>query len=238
MQGVTEVLPVSSSAHLSLVPWLLGWPPQSGRTTLAAGLHAGSCAGIAVALRSDLPDRRTAALVAATSLPAALAGLLAADAVEQRLGRPAQLAALLALAGGALWAADRRPQRRAVGPREAGLAALAQTLALAPGISRSGASLSALRATQVRRPDAARFALLMSLPITAGAAGLTLVRADAGLLRQLAAPLAFGAPAAAVAGWAATRLSARRAAGGAGPVALYRLGLAAVVAARASRGRP
>ena len=77
------------------MPWLLGWPLPAPRTTFAAGLHAGSCAGIAVALLADRPPARTLALAASTCLPAAVAGLLAADAVEQRLGRPAQLAALM-----------------------------------------------------------------------------------------------------------------------------------------------
>ena len=230
VQGVTEVLPVSSSAHLALLPQLLRWPPAPGRTTLAAGLHAGSCAGTLLALRRDLPDVRTAALAAATSVPAAVAGLLAADVVEQRLGRPAQLAALQALAALALGAADRRPQVRDVGPREAALAALAQVAALAPGVSRSGAALSALRAAGVRREAAQRFSLLMSLPVSAGAAGLTLVRADRVLLEALARPLAAGAPAAAVSGFAAVRWSARRGDRPLAAYALYRLVLAAGVA--------
>jgi len=155
VQGVTEVVPVSSSAHLTLVPWLLGWPPAPDRTALAAGLHAGSCAGIALALRAELRglDRRTAVLLATATLPAAAAGALAADAVERRLGRPPQLAALLAGAGVLLWAADRRPARvHRVGPREAAVAGLAQVLALAPGVSRSGAVLTGLRAAGVRAP--------------------------------------------------------------------------------------
>ena len=244
MQGLAEVVPVSSSAHLVLVPWLLGWPDpasladQQGRTTLAAGLHAGSCAGIALALLPHRPDARTAALAAATCLPAAVAGLLAADAVERRLGRPGQLAGLLAGAGAAMWMADRRPETAVVGPREAAAAALAQCAALVPGVSRSGATLTAMRALRVGRVEAARFSLLMSLPVTAGAAALTLVSADRALLGALARPLAVGAPAAAGTAYAMTRALARRGPTGAGPVALYRLGLAAVVAVRLGRGRP
>jgi undecaprenyl-diphosphatase len=219
-----------------LLPWLLGWPPAQDRTTFAAGLHAGSCAGIAWALRDDVRalDRRTAALLAASCVPAAVAGLLAADAVEQRLGRPPQLAALLAGAGAVLWLADRAPQTRGeVGAREALLAAVAQVVALAPGVSRSGATVTALRAAGVERAAANRFSLLMSLPVTAGAAALTLLRADRPPLRELAA----GVPAAALAGAIAAATQRRRPGSPASGAALYRLGLAAVVAVRLVRSR-
>lgn len=231
-QGVAEVVPVSSSAQLALLPWLLGWTPPADRTGFAAGLHAGSCAGIATVV--GVPDRRTLLLVAATSAPAAVAGLLAADRVEQRLGRPPQLAALLAGAGVLLWAADRwSPQDRAVGPREAGWAALAQVTALVPGVSRSGATLTALRLAGVDRAAAQRFSLLMSLPVTAGAAGLTLTRS-----RSLPPATALGAATAAVAGAVAARAQARRPGSSAALPALYRLGLAALVARRLSRRDP
>lgn len=235
MQGLTEVLPVSSSAHLALLPWLLRWPAPPHPTTLAAGLHGGSCAGVLLALRADPPPVRTAALALATAVPAAVAGLLAADAVEARLHRPAQVGALLGLAGLALAAADRRPEVRSVGPREAALAALAQVAALAPGVSRSGACLTALRAAGVHRREAERFALLMSLPVTAGAAGLTLLRADRSALQALARPLALGAPTAALAARAGVLgLTAR---GGLPLIvpAVYRLALAALVIRTARR---
>jgi undecaprenyl-diphosphatase len=114
------VVPVSSSAQLVLLPWLLGWTPARDRTTFAAGLHAGSCVGIGWALREELRalDRRTLLLVAGASLPAAVVGAVAADAVEQRLGRPPQLAALLAGAGLVMWAVDARAERRAASAGE------------------------------------------------------------------------------------------------------------------------
>ncbi len=268
---MAEVVPVSSSAQLVLVPWLLGWPPPEDRTTFAAGLHAGSCLGIAWALRSDLRalDRRTAALVAAASVPAALGGLLAADAVEQRLGRPPQLAALLAGAGALMWWVDARACRREVaqggGPasasvppdgrraevtarrdrrRDAGthtadaavpvraalLAGAAQVVALVPGVSRSGATLTALRAAGVGRAEAERFSLLMSLPVTAGAAGLTLLRA-----RRAPAGTAPGAVAAALAGAVAAAHVVRRPGRPLRGAALLRLGLATAVALRLRR---
>ena len=253
-QGVAEVVPVSSSAQLVLVPWLLGWAPPEDRTTFAAGLHAGSCLGIAWALRSDLRalDRHTALLLAGASVPAALAGLVAADAVEKRLGRPPQLAALLAAAGALMWWVDARACRREaaqggapvsaaithpadpVPVRAALLAGAAQVIALVPGVSRSGATLTALRAAGVGRVEAERFSLLMSLPVTAGAAGLTLLRA-----RSRAAPAgtAPGAAAAALAGAMAARLLLKHPGTPLRGAALYRLGLAAVVAVRVHRRR-
>ncbi|MCW2608357.1 MAG: undecaprenyl-diphosphatase, partial [Frankiales bacterium] len=189
MQGVTEVVPVSSSAHLALLPGLLGWEPPADRTAFAAALHAGSCAGLLWALRRELTVRELVDATAA-SVPAALVGLLASDAVEARLGRPLPTAALLAGAGVLLGLADLRPQDRAVGRHEAALAGLAQVAALAPGVSRSGASLTALRASRVPGPDAARFSLVLSLPVTAGAAGYALLRADRRALAALARPLA------------------------------------------------
>ena len=221
---------MSSSAHLTVVPWLLGWPAAADRTTLAAGLHAGSCVGIALALGP--PPLRTGLLAAATSAPAAVAGLLLADAVEARLGRPAQLAALLAGAGVVLALADRRPQDRAVGAREAAYAALAQVSALAPGVSRSGAALTALRAARVGRGEAEHFSLLMSLPVTAGAALLTLARSDRAQLQALAGPLAVGVPAAGLAGWASARLLSRRGGQALVMFGAYRLALAAAIVVR------
>jgi undecaprenyl-diphosphatase len=272
---VAEVVPVSSSGQLVLLPWLLGWPPPRDRTTFAAGLHAGSCLGIAWAVRADLRalDRRTALLVAGASLPAAVAGALAADAVEERLGRPPQLAALLAVAGLGMWAVDARAERRgsetgrcsaggrrggapvaatvppgrqvppsapddpaparpAVGLREAALAGAAQVVALVPGVSRAGATLTALRAAGVPRAEAERFSLLMSLPVTAGAAALTLARTDRTDLAGRACELAPGAVTAAVAGSLAVRRRSARPGTPLRGAALYRLGLAIAVVLR------
>jgi undecaprenyl-diphosphatase len=227
VQGVAEVVPVSSSAQLTLLPWLLRWEPPDDRTGFAAALHAGSCAGLVVALRHDLHtlDRRTATALALGSLPAAAAGLVLQDAVEARLGRPGPTAALLAGAAVLMWAADRRPASRTVGRREAVAAAAAQVAALAPGVSRSGATLTALRALGVRRDEAVRYSMLMSLPVTAGAAGLTVLRARR---RPPAVPTALAGVAALTTAAALDRASGRLLPG----AALYRLGLATAVAVR------
>lgn len=152
--------------------------------------------------------------------------------VEARLGGPGPTAALLAGAGIALWAADRRPGGHVVRPGDAAVAAFAQVTALAPGVSRSGATLTALRACGVGRGQALRFSLQMSLPVTAGAAGLSLVRA-----RRLAPGVTVGAPVAAVTAALASRLALRRADTLMSGAALYRLGLAAAVAVRLHRMR-
>ena len=242
MQGVAEVVPVSSSAQLTLLPWLLGWddPHDAGAaTTLAAGLHAGSCAGLLWALRADVRAlrRRDLALLTVATAPAALAGALVPDEVERRLGRPGQVAGLLAAAGALMWLADDlRPQRhRTVGMADAAVAGLAQAAALAPGVSRAGATLTALRLREVERTAAARFSLLQSLPITAGAALLTLGRADRRLLGEVAGPLAVGTPIAAAAAAVAVRRTTSPPSGGLRGAALYRLGLAAAVAVRLRR---
>jgi undecaprenyl-diphosphatase len=229
------VVPVSSSAQLVLLPWLLGWEQPRQRTTFAAGLHAGSCVGITWALRSQLRalEPRELATLGAVSVPAGVVGLLAADAVEERLGRPPQLAALLGAAGALMWWVDARAASRGpVTGRAAALAGLAQVAALAPGVSRAGAGLTALRGAGVERAAAERFSLLMSLPVSAGAALLTLARADRGDLRALAPGLLAGASTAAVAGALTTRRLTARPGRPLAAAALYRLGLAAVVAAR------
>ena len=238
MQGVAEVHPVSSSAQLALLPPLVGWDPPPHRTALAAALHAGSTAGIAWAVRRELGAlrRSEAAVLLATCVPAALAGLLVDDAVEERLGGPRTTAALLGAAGALLWAADRGPQQRtAVGPADAAAAALAQLAALAPGVSRSGATLTALRLRGVDRAAAAHFSLLMSLPVSGGAALLPLARASRPVLRELAPLLAAGLPSAALAGAAAASAWRRAPGRGLRSAAVYRLGLAAVVLARRPR---
>ena len=178
-------------------------------------------------------------MLAGATVPAAVAGLVAADAVEARLGRPPQLAVLLASAGALLWWADERGGRRQVGPREAAYAGLAQVAALVPGVSRSGATLTALRLAGVERGAAGRFTLLLSLPVTAGAAGLTLARTPRTRLARALGTLAPGAVTAAVAGASSVTLTGGHGRGVVQGAALYRLGLAAVIARQLQRrGEP
>lgn len=229
VQGVAEVHPVSSSAQLTLLPWLLGWKPPADRTRFAAGLHAGSAAGLALALRHDLAglgttERRRFVL---SALPAAAAGALGGRTVEARLGRPRPTAALLGLGALALWWADRRAERRTgheAAPADLAAASLAQVPALAPGVSRTGATLTALRARGVDRASAYRLSLLMSLPVTLGAAGLTATR---GRALPPAVPTALAGGSA----YLSTRLL-RPSRGTVTAAVAYRLLLAAAVLAR------
>ena len=229
LQGAAEIAPVSSSAQLALLPHLLGWPEPADRNGLAAGLHAGSSLGVAWSLRDDLRtlDRRTAGRLALATAPAAVAGLLAGDGVEPG---PLGTALLLGGAGAVLWWADRRPQDRPVDGRALAWASAAQVVALAPGVSRAGATLTALRLCRVERAEAARTSMLMSLPVTAGAAARTCLRARPGRDVLLGAP-----PAALTAGLLGARARASRwlLSGS----ALYRLGLATAVVVQHSRRR-
>lgn len=196
---------MSSSAQLTLLPWLAGWPPPADRTRFAAGLHAGSTAGLALALRDDLLALRPAEVrrLVLSAAPAAVGGLLLHDLVERRLGGPRRTAALMTASAAALWVADRQgdsgpprrprargnvgppgggpglPRSREVSARDITTASLAQIASLAPGVSRSGVTMTALRARGVDREQAFRTSLLMSLPVTVGAALLTAVRGRA-----------------------------------------------------------
>jgi undecaprenyl-diphosphatase len=186
---------------------------------------------VALALRQDLRalDHQDVRRLLASSLPAAAAGALAHGAVERRLGRPGPTAALLAASGLLLLAADARSASRSAEPSDVTAAGLAQVGALVPGVSRSGATLTALRARGVDRQAAVRLSLLMSLPVTGGAAALTAVRA-----RQAPAPVPTLLAAASA--YAVTRRLRPSRAWVAGSV-LYRLGVAAAVGARLRKER-
>lgn len=193
VQGLTEFLPVSSSGHLILVPDLFGWDDVF-ITSLAFSvmLHIGTLVALLVYFRADWlrlipaglaalrdrsfaddPDRRLAWLLVAATIPAALVGFLLSDVFESSVREPALVAATLVVGGVILLIAD------LVGPATRKLSSItfpiatgigvAQVLALIPGISRSGISISAARFAGLDRPAAARFAFLMATPITAGA---------------------------------------------------------------------
>ena len=177
--------------------------------------------GIALALR---PSAAELARVLPATAPAAIVGLLAQDAVERRLGRPGPTAGLLAVVGVKLALVDRRPATRSVDGTDLAAAGAAQVTALVPGVSRSAATLLTLRWRTVRREDALRASLVMSLPVTIGAAALTAARSRR-TPALLPSVLAGGA----------SYLTARRVVGTSrlySGSALYRLGLAAAVAVR------
>ncbi len=281
VQGPTELLPVSSSAHTELLPWLAGWPyarlEGERRKAFEVALHAG--AGLALALhmrRELLADAarigpRRAGVIALSLAPAALAGYALERPIEQRLGGPRSIALGLVTGAIAMAVADRpisprqapyhhrytdpadehthqpdprdpdvRPGRsgRAVPDATAidGLAlGLAQALALAPGVSRNGATLTAARARGFSRKAAQTLSWHTGLPVLLGASALKAVRLHrAHLEREERATLALGGASALASTLVSARLLDRRLREGQAlwPYSLYRWALAAAVLAR------
>ena len=200
IQGPTEVLPVSSSGHLVLVPALLDWPytqlPADVRKTFEVALHTGAGLALAWLLRDDVVAAvRDPVGTTLLTAPAAAIALALEDPIERRASDP-RIAAVGMIAGGvALAAADRGsdPIPR-LGEFVVGLA---QAAALVPGVSRNGATITAARALGFDREAAARLSWRAGLPIIGGATLLKLVRVgQRGLDRELRAPFAAGAVAA------------------------------------------
>lgn len=258
VQGLTEFLPVSSSAHLSLAPWLLGW--QSPGLSFDIGLHLGSLAAVAWYFRNDWAELIAAALtllltrvvttaverrvllLIAASVPAGIAGVLLKDYAETVFRHPAITATTLIVLGVILWAVDRFSSRErdleVLTARDAWLIGLAQVCALVPGVSRSGATMTAGRALGLDRGAAARFSFLMSFPIIAAAVVFKvpdLIQGGGDI-----APLVAGVAAAAISSWLAIAVLLRFVVRHSfGVFAVYRvlLGLA-VFALMAWRGLP
>ena len=257
LHGPAELLPISSSAHTELLPWLAGWSYArlDGRTrkTFEVALHAGAGLALAWHMRRELLDDtahldpRRAALIALSIAPPALAGLTLERPIEQRLGGPRSIAAGLAAGALAMARADRRAQRPGAGERTReqagardGLAfGLAQTAALIPGVSRNGATLTAARVRGFRRADAQALSWHAGLPVILGAGALrTSHLLREGVPREQRAALALGAGGAFVSTLASAHAVDRRGLAGRAlaPYALYRLTLAGLVLARL-RGR-
>jgi undecaprenyl-diphosphatase len=231
IQGAAELLPVSSSAHTELVPWLLGWEHArlegARRKEVAVALHAGT----AVALAARRP-RLSPSLLVVSTLPPAIAALAWEDVVERRLGTPRAMASGLVAGSVALVVSDRALEQRnasEAGAVDALWLGLAQAAALAPGVSRSGATRSVARARGFTRAAAVELSAGVALPVLVGATVLKGVR-----LAQRRPPAA--AMAAIGAGMAASALSTlvalrlqRRVALPASVWAAYRVALAGAV---------
>jgi undecaprenyl-diphosphatase len=239
IQGPAELLPISSSAHVELLPWMLGWQHArldgARRKEVAVALHAGTA--IAMAARSP---RLPPLLLIAATVPPAAAALAWEDVVERRLGTPRAMAVGLLAGSAALVLTDRAPERRS--SQEATVAdaawlGLAQAAALAPGVSRAGATRSVARARGFTRVAAVELSAGVALPVLIGAAVLKGVR-----LAQRRPPAgamtAFGAgmAASAFSTLAALRLQ-RRVSVPPAIWAAYRTGLAAAVIAADRRVR-
>jgi undecaprenyl-diphosphatase len=256
VQGLTEFLPISSSGHLILVPALLGWDDAFLESlAFSVMLHLATLLALLIYFRDDWlrlipaglaalrdrsfradPDRRMAWLLAATTIPAVIAGVALNDLIETAFREPRLVAVTLVIGAAILWLADRvgsrtRDLQDVTFPLAIVLGA-AQALALVPGISRSGISIAAGLFAGLDRPDAARFAFLMATPITFGA-GLwelrKLLGGEAGVDVQLA-PLAAGMLAALVSGLLAIAVLLRYLRShGVGIFVMYRVALAALV---------
>ena len=191
VQGLTEFLPVSSSAHLTLLPWLLSW--EDPGLAFDVALHVGTLLavlwyfaadwwrlirGMLLSLRRGrLVENADAAVfwkVALASIPAVIVGLALEHQAETVFREPLLIAAALALLGVVLYWSDRRPQTRsgleALTWTQVMLVGLAQSAAIVPGVSRSGVTITAARLLAVDRETSARFSFLLATPIIAGAA--------------------------------------------------------------------
>lgn len=202
IQGATEFIPISSSAHLILVPWLFGWNnPALSSLSFDVSLHLGTLvavlsyfaadwvrlfrAGIASILERRIagdPDRRLAWLIVIGTIPGAVFGVLAESKIEELFHQPNQpiqtgaiiaIAVFMAALGILLWLADRFARHeenlREMSLKQAIIIGLSQALALFPGVSRSGATITAGLGLGLKRDAAARFSFLLSAPVVAGA---------------------------------------------------------------------
>ena len=194
VQGATELLPISSSGHLILVPWLFEWEyletHEEFNQTFDVALHVGTLVAVVAYFWRDVvrlaaawlvsvrrrrvesAEERIAWFVAIATVPAAVIGALGEDLIAEHLGEPWQIAIFLAVFGVLLWVADRTPPRRRMsdlGPGAAIGVGLAQSLALMPGVSRSGITITAARFLGLDRDSAARISFLLLIPIVFGA---------------------------------------------------------------------
>ena len=220
-QGLTEFLPVSSSGHLQLVPWLLGWDDFARRPlleqTFDVALHIGTLVGAVAYFRRDLvryavagltdrrsPDGRLAWLLLASSIPAAITGAVLEDTFAKLGDTEWVIGVLLIVFGFVLLWADRLGgvrERESYTRRDAIITGTAQALALAPGVSRSGVTITAARWLGFERDAAARLSFLMSLPIIAGAIAFKSLDVVGDFPSGFAAAFAWGIIASGITGW-------------------------------------
>ncbi len=229
VQGLTEFLPVSSSGHLQLVPWLFGWDDfgdnQDLETAFDVAVHLGTLVGVLAYLWRDVvklvgagltmavrreptQEGKTAWLLLATILPASIVGVLGGDLLD-KLDDDIWLTALTLIGFGLLLlVADRLGGTRSAdtfGWRDAAVLGLAQACALQPGVSRSGVTVTAARWLRFDRSDAARLVFLMSIPIIAGAGVYSFLDIGGldGIPDDFRAPFLWGMASSAVTGFVA-----------------------------------
>jgi undecaprenyl-diphosphatase len=227
VQGLTEFLPISSSGHLILVPWLQDYTflteNEAFNKTFDVALHAGTLIAAVVYFRAEVVrllvgfvsacrerstrtvDQRLSVAIAIGTIPAVIAGGIGSDFIDEHLGQPWMIAIQLIFFGALLGIADRRPQRKQLegtSLRDGWYIGLAQILALAPGTSRSGITITAARWLGLDRDAAARFSFLLLIPAVAGATVFKAISAvKEGLPAGVAEPMIVGVVASAVSGY-------------------------------------
>jgi undecaprenyl-diphosphatase len=227
IQGVSEFLPISSSAHLTLAPWLFGWADPG--LSFDVALHLGtliavlwyfreqwvklikSAGGLVVTRRADTVEKKRVLFLILATIPGAIGGFLLEKPAETAFRSPALIATMLIAMGLILWLVDKyRPADRPLSGMkwlDALLIGLAQVVALIPGVSRSGGTITAARGLRFDRESAAKFSFLMSMPIIAGAA---LLKVPAVIReRGFTTPLIVGVLASAISGWLAISIVMR-----------------------------
>lgn len=232
VQGLSEFLPISSSGHLAIVPWLFGWDDFGDNESLAktfdVALHIGTLAGAVGYFRRDIvvyvregfrwlaprnrnggvPEGPVAWMLVASAIPAGITGVVLSSAIES-LDDVFWLIGVMLIVGGVLLAvADRLGGERQSDQfclRDAMLMGVGQALALQPGVSRSGVTITVARALKFDRAAAARLSFLMSLPVIAGAGAFKFldVLGEGGIPSDFVAPFVVGMATAAVTGYAA-----------------------------------
>jgi undecaprenyl-diphosphatase len=262
VQGATEFLPISSSAHLYAIPYLFGISdPLFSSLAFAAVIHLGTLAAVLVALRSDVMRLTRVALRTLTSLghhrgdpaderlilaivigtiPAVLVGVAAGDLLESAVRTPLVVAGAVTAGALLLWFAERVSTRerplQSVGVIDGLMIGLTQALALIPGISRSGATISGGLLLGFRREAAARFGFLLGIPAIAGAGAMQLRRLleSSENLAASAPLLVIGVVSAFISGLFAIKLLFRILDGGSTRIFVaYRFAFAAVLVASA-----
>ena len=256
IQGLSEFLPISSSAHLTLAPWLFGW--EDPGLAFDVALHLGTLLavlwyfrmewlnlikaafGIATTGRAETPEKRKVIYLIIATIPGAIGGYLLQSRAESAFRSPQIIAVALIVMGIILWAVDKAvDQRRILGEMrwvDALLIGLSQVIALIPGVSRSGSTITTARGLRFDRESAAEFSFLMSMPIIAAAVVLEGPKAlhEGGLTNDLMS----GVVASAISGWLAISILMRYVSRHSyGVFAFYRIALGiAVLAVIHARG--
>ncbi len=256
VQGLSEFLPISSSGHLLLVPWIFGWndfTDPSVQKAFDVALHLGTLVAVCAYFRKDLvvyvreglrlvvrrekpvnAEGRLAWLLVLSALPAAAVGAVAEKTIDQKLGTPGLIAASMVFFALLLWWADRRAGARKLEeytPGDSLKVGVAQVLALNPGTSRSGITITAARFLGFDRDSAARASFLMAIPVTAGAVAFKLLKLFVdGIPEGLLVPMIVGIIASGISGWFAVwgtlKLVRTRTFT---PFVIYRIGVAVLV---------